>query len=196
MTEIERENLTLAREYFRKGEDSEGIGYYAVVLAENPKNAEAIYFTNYAELVHSVTDRKGIEDAYIAVINSLEQAIKYVANSAISMAEKLAIVKAIVETHTPIVPIVISSRSMASKDAIENGVLSLYWLGSYIKNDFNSDPAAMKLAIVPWKEAVKQHQKFYSYKYEGYKAEDYVAEIQKVDPAYTIPKKAGCISKA
>lgn len=194
MTTLEKEKLALARECFRKGDDSEGIGYYAVVHAENPENAEANYFCGYADYVSSVSKKSGVKDAVVSLMNSLENAIKYVAESEGTKSEKLAVVRAIVDTYTPITNYITSARISTTKDTIEYGVLSLYWLGMYIENNFDSDSEAMKLAIIPWKEGVLLQQKFYAYKYEGVKAEDYVAKIQKVDPTYTIPKKAGCIS--
>ena len=195
MTESSIKNLNLARVCYKEGKETDALAYYALVMDEEPENAQANYFCRYFDFQESIEKKEGVKDSLLFLINSLEKAIKYVADDGCSKGEKMAVVKAIVNTYTPVTDFVISSRISTSKDTIENGVLSLYWLGSYIKNNFNSDSDAMELAIIPWKEAVKLQQKFYAYKYEGYKAENYVAEIQKVDPSFTIPKKAGCVSK-
>ena len=148
----------------------------------------------YMDYMDSIQDASKRKMAVLKLINSLECAVKYVAEADCSKKEKLAVIKEIVDLYTPVPNYAITMRISPIGETIEAVVLSLYWLGSYIKNDFHSDPEAMALAIVPWKEGVKLQQKWYSYKYEGKKAEDYVAEIQKIDPAYTMPKKAGCIS--
>ncbi len=199
MTEMEREKLNEARAYLSNGEEAEAMGCYAVVAAENPENPEAKFFTHYTDYVDYISDqqsdRSKLKLISINLINSLENAVKYVSEADCSKKEKLTVISQIVENYTSLPGFFIDCRISPIGETIESGVLSLYWLGSYIKNDFNEDPEAMKLAIIPWKEAVKQQQKWYAYKYEGYKAEDYVAQIQKVDPAYTMPQKAGCISK-
>ena len=56
--------------------------------------------------------------------------------------------------------------------------------------------ASKTLAVSAWKEGVSLQQKWYAYKYEGKSAEEYAAKIQKVEPEYVMPKKAGCISLA
>lgn len=199
LIETEREKLNEARAYLSKGEEAEAMGCYAVVATVNPDNPEAKFFTCYMDYVDFVTDEHSdtskLKLIALNLINSLENAVKYVAEADCSKKEKLTVISQIVEDYTSIPAFVIGMRISPIAETIQSGVLSLYWLGSYIKNDFNEDPEAMKLAIIPWKEAVKQQQKWYAYKYEGYKAEDYVAQIQKVDPAYTMPQKAGCISK-
>lgn len=196
MTEMEREKLNEARANLCRGMEAEAVGCYAVVNAENPENGEAKFFMCFLDYMEAADqDAAALKTAGWALINSLENAVKEVANADCSKEEKLAVVGKIVELFTPVPGHLIMRRLAPIGETIETSVLGLYWLGSYIKNDFKSDPDAMKLAIIPWKEAVKQHQKWYAYKYAGNKAEDYVAEIQRIDPTYTMPKKAGCISK-
>ena len=197
MTETERNELNLARACYKAENDEEGALHYSAVLSENPDNPEAYYFCRYQDYLESIVKKevKEILSAITAMQVALDKAVGYVAAAEeCSKSEKLSIVQAIVRTYTPVVDYVIETRISTSRDTIEGGVLFLYYLGNYIKKHFNSNPDAMKLAIIPWKEGVKLQQKFYAYKYEGYKAEDYVKEIRKVDPSYTIPKKAGCVS--
>lgn len=193
---MEHEKLNEARARLCNGEvTGETVGCYAVVAAENPENPEAKFFMCYMDYMDSIEDASKRKMAVLNLMNSLENAVKYVAEADCTKEEKLAVIKGIVDLYTPVPDHTITMRISPIGETIEAAVLSLYWLGSYIKNDFNADPEAMKLAIIPWKEGVKLQQKWYAYKYEGYKAEDYVTEIQKVDPAYTMPQKAGCISK-
>jgi len=194
MSEMEVQKLNEARAYLCTGNDAEAVGCYAVVAAENPENPEAKFFTCYLDYLDSKEDASKRKMAMIKLINSLEDAVKCVAEADCTREEKLAVIKTIAELYTPVPGYMITVQLAPIAETIEDGVLSLYWLGSYIKNDFNEDPEAMKLAIIPWQEGVKLQQKFYAYKYEGNKAEDYAAQIQKVDPAYTMPKKAGCVS--
>ena len=194
MTEMEFQKLNEARAHLCAGNDAEAVGCYVVVAAENPENPEAKFFAYYMDFLDSKEDASKRKMAMIKLINSLEDAVKCVAEADCTKEEKLAVIKAIAELYTPVPGYMITVRLNPIAETIENGVLSLYWLGSYIKKDFKADKEAMKLAIIPWKEGVKLQQQFYSYKYEGNKAEDYAAEIQKIDPSYTIPKKAGCIS--
>lgn len=51
----------------------------------------------------------------------------------------------------------------------------------------------MNLAVKAWKEYVSLAQKWYAYAPKG-DAEIYAAKIQKVEPSYEMPKKAGCVS--
>ena len=196
--EMELEKLQEARAYLIAGKQAEALGCYAVVATVNPENPEAKFFIHYIDYVDFVNDQNAenskLKLISLRLINSLEHAVKYVSEADCSKKEKLGVISQIVDDYTSIPGFVIGMRISPIEETIQSGVLSLYWLGSYIKNDFNEDPEAMKLAIIPWKEAVKQQQKWYAYKYEGYKAEDYAAQIQKVDPAYTMPKKAGCVS--
>lgn len=196
MTEMEREHLNKARAHLCKDQDGKAMGCYAVVAEVNPDNPEAKFFMGYMDYLESIEqDSAKRKLAVNKLINTLEGAVKYVAAADCSMEEKLAVVKWIVELYTPVPRSAITMRISPIGETIESTVLSLYWLGSYIEKEFQANPKAMKLAIIPWKEAVKQHQKWYAYKYNGIKPEDYVAKIQKVDPAYTMPQKAGCISK-
>lgn len=194
MTAMEFEKLNEARTHWCDGNDAEAVGCYGVVAAENPENPEAKFFMCYMDWLEDMKEPSERKTAVIKLINSLENAVNYVAAADCTKTEKLAVIKGIVDLYTPVPGYAINLRISPIGETIETGVLSLYWLGSYIKDGFKNDSDAMKLAIIPWKEGVKLQQQWYSYKYEGNKAEDYVAEIQKVDPAYTMPKKAGCIS--
>jgi hypothetical protein len=99
-----------------------------------------------------------------------------------------------VDAYTPITRFLFTKRISTTTSTIETGVLGLYALGNAIKRAFGSNPRAMEQAAKAWKEGVALQRQFYGYKYNGVNPEDYAAEIQKVDPAYTMPSKPGCIS--
>ena len=75
---------------------------------------------------------------------------------------------------------------------------AMYTLGDEIERKYSSNPKLMAIALDLWKRAIVNQQKAI-YLGPGKKKGDeemakYAAKIQKYEPAYAMPKKAGCIS--
>lgn len=196
MKETEKKYFVAARELLQGGDITNACCHYYKVQEENSENAEAEFFAAYLGYNGCIEENNGAAatNAFKAMTKCLEKAVKSVKKSDGDEREKLAVLSAIVELYTPITRFLFTKRISTTSNTIESGVLGLYALGSAIKNEFGSDPKVMKIVIEPWKEAVALQRQWYAYKYNGVKPEDYVAEIQKVEPSYTMPKKAGCIS--
>ncbi|MBR6552513.1 MAG: hypothetical protein IKT89_06705 [Clostridia bacterium] len=200
MKDNAKEYLVKARANLLSDDEAEAIGCYGVLAIEEPDNGEAAFFVAYADYVGALSDfadGKGssadIKTAFYKIESSLEYAVESVVKSEGKIEEKLAVIEKISKIYIPLPNYVITNKIGGSSD-IEARVMYLYWFASYIENGFNSNKEAMKIAINPLKEAVKLQQKFYAYKYDGIKVEDTAARIQKIDPSYTIPKKAGCVT--
>jgi len=81
MSEMEVQKLNEARAYLCTGNDAEAVGCYAVVAAENPENPEAKFSTCYLDYLDSKEDASKRKMAMIKLINSLEDAVKCVAEA-------------------------------------------------------------------------------------------------------------------
>jgi len=200
MSENEKQYLVKARACLLNDDKAGAVGAYTVVATENPANGEAAFFCTYADYIGAQSDyAKGkgssarIKDAFEKIVSSLEAAVESVAKSEGTKEEKLAVIAKIAEIYTPMPNHIITMRMIPSSK-IEQQVVRLHLFSSYIQAAFNSDNDAMKIAIIPLKEAVSLQQKFYGYKYEGFEVADTAARIQKIDPSYVVPKKAGCVS--
>ena len=73
------------------------------------------------------------------------------------------------------------------------GLLACRDLGDEIEKLYPGNKDAAALCVIAWKEFVSLAQTWYRFAPKG-EAETYAAKIQKIDPAYVMPKKAGCIS--
>ena len=200
MNENEKQYLAVARELLKEGKVEDACCHYFKAGEENPQNAEAEFFGAYLGYQSLIKENNGTSaaNAFAAMVLCIEKAVKSVKESEGDMDEKLVVLTAMVEVYTPVTRFLFTNRFAAQYDRtiIGSGVQGLYKLGSAIKNEFGADHRAMKIAIEPWKEGVALQQKFYAYDYNGVKAEDMATEIQKVDPTYVMPNKAGCISLA
>ncbi len=77
------------------------------------------------------------------------------------------------------------------------GIKSGYLIGDYIEKEYSSNEEFMKKAVSFWKSSIELQQKYYNTRDArecwGLQ-EKYAAKIQKFEPAYVMPKKAGCVS--
>ena len=181
-----------------------------MVRTDDPENGEAKFFYQYYSLYEGKNGE--IANRFVKLINVLSSSVKMVAESEDSKEDKLATIKAIVDAYTPMTwslnrymnNLTVGSgsdkqRVLSNADitsACTNGVIGLYNLGDAIAKNFANQPEAMNCAVTAWKEGVSLQQKWYAYKYSGKTVEEYAAKIQKIEPSYEIPKKAGCISFA
>ena len=202
--------LKLARTARDENNGEDAKKFYDMVRVEDPENGEAKFFYQY----YSLYEGKNIDIAnrFIKLVNAIGSSIMMIAESSDSDADKLATVKAIVNAYVPMTwsinrymnNLTVGSgsdrqRVLSASDinsACQTGVIGLYNLGDAIEKHFGDKPEAMTLAATAWKEGVSLQQKWYAYKYDGKTPEEYTAKIQKVEPDYVMPQKAGCISFA
>lgn len=199
MSQKEYQYLTTARDFLVLGEMDKACVHYAKVSQDHPGEvAEAEFFEAYMgyQSLLEANDAASAVNAFKAMAACVENAVKCVKESDVEEIGKVLILTAMVETYAPITRYLYTRRISTSSSTIETGVLGLYALGDAIKKAFGSNPETMKQAAEAWKEGVSIQQQFHAYKYQGARAEDYAAKIQKVEPNYTMPSKAGCISVA
>ena len=165
----------------------------------NPDNAEAAFFVDLLayESLREENDRTTASKAFRSMAKNAAVSVRGTKENANSdPVFDSFIASAIAVEFTPITRYVITTLRWMSADNLEAGVLGLYALGDALKELFEDSETMMKLAVDAWKEGVALQRQFYAYKYDGVVPEDYAAKIQKVDPAYTMPNKSGCISLA
>ncbi len=198
MTENEKKNLKLARTFLLQEEDQKALDCYLEVYNENGDNPEASYFVYNSACTHGITDteesNKNKKTSYIATSKTIVEAMKYIAESDESLDDKLAISAAALGMYLYIIERALQIPFCDPSERIELAGITLYEVGDAIEKAYNSDRTAMEVAVKSWKEAVKVHQKFYAYKYGGRNVNEYVAKIQKIEPDYAMPKKAGCVT--
>ena len=199
MSQKEYQYLAAARSFLVLGEMDNALTHYAKVSQDHPGEvAEATFFEAYLgyQSLLEANHAASAVNAFKTMAASVEDAVKCVKESDKEEIEKLLIVTAMVQAYAPITRYLYTKRISTSSSTIETGVLGLYALGDAIKEAFGTNTETMKQAAEAWKEGVSIQQQFYAYKYQGVRAEDYAAKIQKVEPNYTMPSKTGCISVA
>lgn len=209
MNEQASKYLKNARAAREENNSEDAKKFYDMVRTDEPENGEAKFFYQYYSLYEGKNGE--IPSRFKTLTTTLKTSVRCVAESGDSDEEKMNVLSAIVSSFVPMTwslnrymnnlyvgsgqnrQRVIPANQIAK--ACEDGVVALYELGDSIAKYFSSNEA-MSLAASAWKEGVSLQQKWYAYKYEGKTAEEYAAKIQKVEPDYEMPKKAGCISFA
>lgn len=210
MNENAKEFLTVARELLMGEHIKDACTHYYKVHEENPENAEAAFFADYLAYLLMIEEKNGTAaaKALISMRKNVENAVKCIkeavfendglntdlTNEQIQEVNRLILVSKMVKIYAPITRFLFANRIATSAAAIETGVSGLYALGDAIEKEFDAKPEFMKEALVAWKEAVSLQRTYYAYKYDGVNPEDYATKIQKIDPSYTMPKKAGCVT--
>lgn len=209
MNENAKENLTMAREMLMGGHIKDACTHYYEIKEGNPENAEAAFFADYLAFLLMIEENDGsaAARALISMRKNVENTVKCIReaefeddglNTDLTSEQKqevcrLLLLSKMVEIYVPIIGFLFKKRIATSSTAIETSVSGLYALGDAIEKEFDAKPEFMKEAIVAWKEAVLLQRTYYAYKY-GVNPEDYAIKIQKFDPSYTMPKKAGCVT--
>lgn len=206
--------LKLARTAREENNTEDAKRFYDMVRIDDPENGEAKFFFQYFALYEGAN--KEIASRFSKLVNTLESTVTLIANSADSDEEKMEALTAVVNAYVPMTwslnrymnHLTVGTGSNQQKvlpasdiaGAGIRGVSGLYNLGDAIEKVYGDNAAAMALAVSAWKEAISCHQKWYSYKINGKKNAEivpvYADKIKKIEPAYEIPKKAGCISAA
>lgn len=206
----ENKNLKLARIAREENNQDDAKKYYGEVVNEDPDNGEARFFNLYYALQTGTNGE--IPDRLVNIVKALETSVKLVSLSQDTVDEKLDIIEEITKTYTPLVwslykyiddfekrnpsreEYVIAPSKVAL--LINSGVVGLYNLGDYIRKYFPGNAKADNLALIPWKEAIRLHQKWRMYPkfhFNNIAPEDYAAKVKLIDNSYEMPRKSGCI---
>ena len=203
--------LKLARQAKLDNNSEDAKTYYNKVREEDPENGEAKFFYAFYALYEGTNGE--IPQRFKNVCQAIFPAIKLVKASDMSAEEQYATISEIVKAFLPETWSL--NRYMNKKNSetkvgdsyvkvfdqgqivstCKTGMFAVRDLGNEIEKLYNGDAGAMALAVLAWKEYVSLAQKWYSYPPKG-EAEIYAEKIKKIDPAYEMPKKAGCISFA
>ena len=162
---------------------------YRIAFNENPENPEAKYFCKFTDFVDGFGTSEDVRYPFLYVICSLEDAIKYVATFDCSDYEKSLVITTITSTYDILFKYLLEAINLFEVDLIDEYIVGLYWLGSYIYDDFQENSDLMAFAADPWKKAIELHQEC-GCKHENYKIEDYVEKLKKIEPEYTVPEKS------
>ncbi len=210
MSEINK-YLKLARTAREEDNTEDAKKYYDMVRVDDPENGEAKFFYAYYALYEGKNGEIPKRFSNLCVV--LKNSIKMVKESDCDDNEKAVVLNAIFDNFIPTTWSL--NRYMNKKNTetkignsyvkvfdqtqiisvSKEGMKTLKDLGDYTASLFGSSQEGMKLAVKAWKEYVTLAQKWYAYATKG-EAETYAAKIQKVEPSYEMPKKAGCISLA
>jgi len=204
----ENKYLKLARAARDESNSEDAKKFYDMARIEEPENGEAKFFYQFYSLYEGKNSE--INDRFKKLSIVLKTSIQYVAQSEDSEVEKLKTVESIIDAYTPLTwalnqymnTLKVPSGQGGSTRVFPpaeirliciTGVHGLYDLGDAVAESFKASPAAMQLALIPWKEGVRLQRKWYALKCEK-TPEEYFAKIQKIDPSYQMPKKGGCIT--
>lgn len=207
----ENKYLRLAREARAEDNSESAKLYYQKAREEDPENGEAKFFYAYYS-VYEGTNAE-LPGRFADLCKGLKTTLTLIKNSPQSKEEQLKTVGEIVNAFVP--ETWANNRYMnrknreekvgneyvqvfapnAIKTCMKTGMQAVRDLGDEIVKQYEADPEAKRLAVIAWKEYVSLAQKMYAYAPKG-EAEMYAAKIKEVDPAYEMPKKAGCISLA
>lgn len=208
MSEISK-YLKLARTAREEGNTEDAKKYYDMVRTDDPENGEAKFFYAFYALYEGKNGE--IPKRFSNLCGALKSSIKMVKESNGSDAEKINDCNAIIDAFIPVSWSL--NRYMNNKNhekkvgdsyikvfemsqissVCKEGMATLKDVGDLVATLFGPSPEGMNMAVKLWKEYVTLAQKWYSYAPKG-DAEAYAAKIQKVEPSYELPKKAGCIS--
>ena len=209
MTESELKYLKLARTAREEDNTEDAKRYYDMVRTDDPENGEAKFFYAFYSLYEGTNGE--IPKRFSNICSGLKSSIMLVKESDSDEAEKLSIIGAILGAFVP--ETWATNRYMNNKNhetrvgdsyvtvftsaqissVSKEGMATLKNIGDYVASIYSSSPEGMNLAVKAWKEYVSLSQKWYAWAVQG-DAETYAAKIKAVDPSYTMPEKAGCIS--
>lgn len=209
MTESGIKYLKLARTARAESNTEDAKRYYDMVRTDDPENGEAKFFFAFYALYEGKNGE--IPKRFSNLCAGLKSSIKLVKDSDSDESEKISTIGEILDAFIPeawslnrymnnknretkvgdsyVKVFEASQISSVSKE----GLATLKDIGDFIASIYSTSPEGMNLAVKAWKEYVSLAQKWYAYAPKG-DAEIYAAKIQKVDPSYEMPKKAGCIS--
>ena len=180
--------LRAARGAISSGELKDAMSLYAMAFEENPENPEAKYFCEFTNFIDGFGTSEDVRYPFLYVINSLEYAVKYVAEFDCSNYEKSVVITMITSTYNILFDYLLKANDILGVDLIDDFIIGLYWLGSYINDDFQEISDIMEFAAEPWEKAIELHLK-YGCNHANYKIEDYAEKLKKIKPEYVVPEK-------
>ena len=201
--------LTLARQARAEGNTEDAKTYYNKVREEDPESGEAKFFYAFYALYEGKNGE--IPRRFANVCQTVFSAITMVKNSDSPVNEQYATISEIIAAFLPetwSLNQYMNGKNRETKigdsyvkvfdqndivSCCKKGMFALRDIGNELEKLYKGDSAAMKIAVVVWKEYVSLAQKWYAYPPKG-EAEIYAEKIKKIDPSYEMPKKAGCIS--
>ncbi len=209
MTESGIKYLRLARTARAESNTEDAKRYYDMVRTDDPENGEAKFFFAFYALYEGKNGE--IPKRFSNLCAGLKSSIKLVKDSDMDESKKISTIGEILDAFIPEAWSL--NRYMNNKNretkvgdsyvkvfeasqissVCKEGLATLKDIGDFIASIYSTSPEGMNLAVKAWKEYVSLSQKWYAYAPKG-DAEIYSAKIQKVDPSYEMPKKAGCIS--
>lgn len=209
MTESGIKYLKLARTARAESNTEDAKRYYDMVRTDDPENGEAKFFFAFYALYEGKNGE--IPKRFSNLCAGLKSSIKLVKDSDSDESEKISTIGEILDAFIPeawslnrymnnknretkvgdsyVKVFEASQISSVSKE----GLATLKDIGDFIASIYSTSPEGMNLAVKAWKEYVSLAQKWYAYAPKD-DAEIYAAKIQKVEPSYEMPKKAGCVS--
>ena len=206
---MENKYLRLAREARAEDNSEDAKKYYDMVRTDDPTNGEAKFFYAYYALHEGKNGEIALRFENLCKV--VAPSIARVADSELSQEEKIDIVGSITDAFVPSAwdlnrymnnltvgtgadrTRVLDTSHLIS--VCKNGIATNYALGDAIEKHFSGNKKAMEFACKAWKEGISLQQKWYAYGTKG-DPEKYAAKVQKYDPSYEMPKKAGCITLA
>ncbi len=199
--------LKLARRASEEGNSEDAKKYYDLLRTEDPDNAEAKFFYAYYNLWAGTKGE--VFNNFLSFCNVVDPVVKLIAESGDDITEKAKIIEIIYKALAG-VPASVRSIQMQlwqsapdatkpmyndeKKKCEKRGIEMLYGFGDVLEKYFGGETSIMKIAVEAWKNGVNLNQQCPYCGIEKGKADKYLPKIQKIDPAYTLPKKAGCIS--
>lgn len=207
MANNDNKYLTLARRAREEGNVEDARKFYDTVRTDDPDHVEARFFYAYYRLWDG-TKGEAYND-FIKFCNATKSIVEAVADSDAETEDK---VKLLADMQSCIkgLPAAMSSIQIElwkvasdsektkynnQKKHCENmGIQCLYRLGDAIEDCFADNAEAQKIAVAAWKSGVAVQQQYPYCGIDKSLPEKYLPKIQKADPDYTLPKKAGCIS--
>ena len=199
--------LTLARRAREEDNAEDARKYYDMVRTEDPDNVEARFFYAYYRLWDG-TKGSSYTD-FITFCKSTRSIVEAIANSDYSesdkermLADMCASIKGLPAAMSGIqidlwkvAPDSEKQKYNAQKKNCEKmGCELLYNFGDAIEVCFADKSNAYPIAVDAWKMAVAVQQQYPYCGIDKSLPEKYLPKIKKIDPDYTLPKKAGCIS--
>lgn len=201
--------LILARQARAENNSEDAKLYYGKLRENEPENAEAKFFYAYYSMYEGTNGE--LPTRFANLCKSLNSSLQMVKWASVSEEEQLTCINEIVSAFVPETDSI--NRYMNAKNREEKvgdsyvrvfdvssitssckvGMQATRDLGDEIVKLYPNNNQANKIAVIAWKEYVALAQKYYAQAPKG-EAETYAEKIKKIEPAYEMPKKAGCIS--
>ncbi len=195
--------LKLAKRAREENNTEDAKKYYDLLRTEDPDNAEARCFYPVYRLWEGTKGEW--YNNFIDLCGGVASAIRAIAESEATAEEKAALLAEYV-AEVEDLPFKCNrilnelnhegSHISQIRKSAQVGMAMLYEFGDTVEKYFADNAEAMNAGVRAWKAGVYRQQQWYGMGLDKTLPEKYAAKIQKIDPSYEMPKKAGCISFA